>query len=80
MIKIADYINQKLSTDEFVTQKELAQYLGVKQAILGHYKNGHTKQPSLEFAAKLYKKDGVVLWPYAEEAIKEIAEKGWINE
>ena len=71
-LKISEYIKSKLDTGEYPRQFDLAKELGLKSAILSHYKTSYTKQPPLELARKIYAKEGVIIWPYSKEAVSEI--------
>jgi len=53
----------------------LAKELGISSAMLSHYRTGHTKQPSLELAKKIYSIDKIAIYPYSLEACSEGEER-----
>ena len=70
-MKIDEYINKKLHTGQYKHQYELARELGIKPALLSHYRSQYTKQPPLELAKLVYKNDETIIWPYSKEAVSE---------
>jgi len=60
-----------MASGDYQRQYELAMELGINSAQLSHYNTGRSKQPTLTVAKVIYDKYEVVLWPYAEKALKE---------
>jgi len=71
MVTIKEFIKQRMDTGEYQRQYELAMELGLNSAQLSHYNTGRSKQPTINVAKIIYDKYEVVLWPYAEQALKE---------
>lgn len=64
------YVSEQL---EDLESTELIRILGVSLSMLSAYKKSY--KPSLEVAINVYKHDGTVLHPYAEDSLKlEIGE------
>ena len=72
MIKIHTFIKERMDSGAYHRQYELAMELGLNSAQLSHYNTGRSKQPTLNVAKVIYDKYEVVLWPYAEQALKDL--------
>ena len=70
-MKIQAFIKKRMASGDYQRQYELAMELGINSAQLSHYNTGRSKQPTLIVAKVIYDKYEVVLWPYAEKALKE---------
>ena len=70
-MKIKDYLKAKLDTGDYQQQYRLGMEIGIGSAQLSHYITGRTTQPALEVAIGIYKREGLVIWPYSEEAVSE---------
>lgn len=68
-MKIKNYLLGKMETGDYDRQFEIGIELNISSAQLSHYITGRTHQPSLDLAQRVYKQDGVVLWPFSEEAV-----------
>ena len=66
MVLISDYIKSSL---EVFTSKELAEELGISISMLSAYKKSYN--PSLAVALKVYKRDSIVLHPFAEGSLQK---------
>lgn len=66
-IKIQAHLLKNLNL--FNTQREMAIQYGTSPAMISMYLSGKVKHPDLSFARKLYKMDGVVIYPYCYEAV-----------
>jgi predicted transcriptional regulator len=51
------------------TDMEVASKLGVSQPMVSQYKKGYNA--SLEVARKVYKLEGIVLYPFSEQAVRD---------
>ena len=71
-MKIQAFIKERMDSGDYQRQYELAMELGLNSAQLSHYNTGRSKQPTLNVAKIIYDKYEVVLWPYAEQALKEL--------
>ena len=69
---IKAFIKQRMDSGNYQRQYELAMELGLNSAQLSHYNTGRSKQPTLNVAKIIYDRYEVVLWPYAEKALKEL--------
>lgn len=69
MIKVQDYVLGLLQENRAI---EVAEILGVSQPMISAYKKGGYNA-SLEVAIKAYRDSKVVLFPFAEEALKELS-------
>lgn len=69
MVKIQDYVLSLLEDNKAV---EVAKALGVSQPMVSAYKKGGYNA-SLDVAVKTYKNNKIVLFPFAEEALKELS-------
>lgn len=65
MVTVQEYVLKQLETIE---STQLARELGISVSMLSSYKKSYN--PSLEVAKKVFKRDGIVLHPFAEESIK----------
>ena len=71
---IQDYINDKIDGNVHTQNYHIGKELGISSAMLSHYRNGHTKHPSLAVAQRIYKLDHIAIYPYSLEACSEGAE------
>ncbi len=72
MIKIQAFIKDRMESGKYHRQYELAMELGLNSAQLSHYNTGRSKQPTLNVAKVIYDSYEVVVWPYAEQALKDL--------
>ncbi len=71
-MNIQEFITERMETGKYQRQYELAMELGLNSAQLSHYNTGRSKQPTINVAKIIYDKYEVVVWPYAEKALKEL--------
>ena len=70
-MEIQTYVNAKIDNNIHEQNYHVGKELGISSAMLSHYRTGHTKQPSLELAQRIYKLDNITIWPYSTEACSE---------
>ena len=70
MIKIHDFILERMETGEYNRQYELAMELEINSGQLSHYATQRSSQPTLTVAKKIFKTHKVVIWPYSREAVE----------
>ena len=70
---ISDYIKSKLEGG--ATPQELADMCNISTAMVSKYKADIGYKPSLAVAVAIYKADGVVLHPFAEESLNVEAQQ-----
>jgi transcriptional regulator with XRE-family HTH domain len=68
MVKIQEYIKE---LSEKHSSQEIADKLGISVSMVSHYKKGYNA--SIEVAVKVYKAEKLVLFPFSEEALKELS-------
>jgi len=71
-MKIQSYLQAKVDTGDYVPQYKLGMELKIGSSQLSHYLTGRTIQPALEVARHIYKEEGIVIWPYSEQAVKDV--------
>ena len=71
-MNIRAFIKKRMDSGEYKRQYELAMELGLNSAQLSHYNTGRSKQPTLGVAKVIYDNYEVVIWPYDEQALKEL--------
>ncbi len=68
MVKIQEYVK---TLSESTSSQEIADKLGISVSMVSHYKKGYNA--SIEVAVKVYKTEKIVLFPFSEEALKELS-------
>ena len=68
-MNIKAYVNAKIDNQVNSQNYHVGKELGISSAMLSHYRTGHTRQPSLELARRIYELDKVTIWPYSVEAV-----------
>ncbi len=68
---IQEFLESRMATGDYVRQYDLGLKLELNSSMLSKYLKGHVKTPSLEFAQKLFREYGVIIWPYSEEAVSD---------
>ena len=69
-MKIQNFVLQLLEDNK---ASEVAVKLGVSQPMVSQYKKGGYNA-SLDVATKIYKDTGLVLFPFSEDALKELSQ------
>jgi len=72
-MEIEAYINAKIEANTHAQNYHIGKELGISSAMLSHYKTGHTKQPSLALAKRIYELDKITIWPYSVEACSGVS-------
>ena len=67
---IEEYVNAKIEANVHSQNYHIGKELKISSAMLSHYRTGHTRQPSLELARRIYQIDNVTIYPYSVEAVQ----------
>ena len=67
---IRAYVNDKIDKQVNAQNYHVGKVLDISSAMLSHYRTGHTKQPSLELARRIYVLDKIVIYPFSLEAVQ----------
>lgn len=67
-MRIQSFLETEL--EKYDNNYELAGKLGISDSMLAKYRLGHTKQPSLQVARRIYELYALAIWPYSTEGVK----------